>query len=134
MRKNVLYVTAVVIAAGFFVSLAMAGNGNGPGDGTGVGPCVCETSLDIDPADGICDICGGCIPEGDGPKGPNGSGNGDQIRDGSCLTTSSAFVDKTTEMKGGNGKGGGDRKRDGSGGGKGGGDRKRDGSCKDPNA
>jgi len=126
MRKNVLYVTAVVIAAGFFVSLAMAGNGNGPGDGTGVGPCVCETSLDIDPADGICDICGGCIPEGDGPKrmygpkGPNGSGNGDQIRDGSCLTTSSAFVDKTTEMKGGNGKGGGDRKRDCS--------------CEDPNA
>ena len=153
MRKNVLYAAMAILVAGLFVGLAVAGNGNGPGDGTGIGSCVCETSLDIEPADGICDICGGCIPEGDGPESPNGRGNGKQIRDGSCLTTLSGLANKATEMRGGkgkrdgsgngqgngerkrdgsgNGQGNGERKRDGSGEGKGGGDRKRDGSCED---
>lgn len=47
-----------------------AANGNGPGDGTGVGTCSCGALLDVDPVDGVCDVCGGCIPKGDGPKGP----------------------------------------------------------------
>jgi hypothetical protein len=36
----------------------------------GPGPCVCDERVDIDPADGFCDVCGGCIPDGDGPFGP----------------------------------------------------------------
>lgn len=43
-------------------------NGKGPGDGTGSGPCDCGAYLDVDPVDGLCDICEGCIPDGDGPR------------------------------------------------------------------
>ncbi len=88
MRKKLLFVLAVVLLAGVVLSTASAGNGKGPGDGSGLGPCTCEISEDINPEDGICDICGGCIPEGDGPNGPNGDGDGepdrDRNRDGSC--------------------------------------------------
>ena len=64
MRKKLLVVLAVALLAGVVLSTASAGNGPGP--------CTCETSVDIDPVDGFCDICGGCIPDCDGPKGPSG--------------------------------------------------------------
>ena len=62
------FVVGVVGATSF------AGGGTGPGGGPGVGPCECEAPLDVEPADGYCDYCGGCIPDpvGDGPKGPKG--------------------------------------------------------------
>ena len=71
MRKKLWFVLAVALLAGMVLSTASAGNG--PGDGSGLGPCTCEISEDAD-LDGICDICGCCIPEpeGDGPNGPNG--------------------------------------------------------------
>ena len=66
MRKKLSFALAVALLAGVVLSTASAGSGPGP--------CTCEISVDIEPVDGFCDICGGCIPEpdGDGPNGPNG--------------------------------------------------------------
>ena len=59
-------VGAMALVAG---SALLAAGGDGP---IGPGPCTCEGEpVDAD-EDGICDVCGGCIPDGDGPKGPQG--------------------------------------------------------------
>ena len=88
MKKRMMFAVAVVVCIGFLAGFAVAGNGKGPGDCAGVGPCDCGMTVDVDPADGYCDICGGCICDGDGPKGPGDGGQrkraGDRKRDGSC--------------------------------------------------
>lgn len=85
-KKAAVVLAAAMLLALAFSGLALAGRGQGPGNGTGIGPCECGYLLDVDPVDGLCDICGGCIPQADGPHGPDGSGqgNGDCLRDGSC--------------------------------------------------
>jgi len=64
----------MAFVVGVVGAISFAGGGTGPGGGTGVGPCECEVPVDVNPADGYCDVCGGCIPEpvGDGPKRPKG--------------------------------------------------------------
>jgi len=144
MKKSVMYAGAAVLIVGLLAGSTFAGNGKGTQDRKQTKICVCPIFMDVKPMDGVCDLCGGCIPLRDGTK----SGDRDQIRkrDGSCLMASSDITVAATEMmaskgKGGNGKGQGDctRKRDGScdgtgkgqgkGAGKGKGACKRDGSC-----
>ena len=62
-RWNLLVLSVACVLA--VSSALLAGNGRGPGDGTGTGPCICGAALDADPVDGLCDICGGCIPDDD---------------------------------------------------------------------
>ncbi|NQT37213.1 MAG: hypothetical protein HQ581_06975 [Planctomycetes bacterium] len=82
MRRLWILALAAVCMLGIS-SVLLAGNGKGPGDGTGTGRCECGAYLDVDPVDGFCDICGGCIPDGDG-NGPNGKGPGDGTGTGPC--------------------------------------------------
>ena len=49
--------------------------------------CICGACADGD-CDGICDLCGECIPEGDGDpdqiRAKDGSGDGEPKGDGEC--------------------------------------------------
>ncbi len=69
MRCVLVLLTLVVLGIG---SMLWAGGGTGLGDRAVIGPCVCDLAIDVDPVDGLCDFCGGCIPVGDGPYGPQG--------------------------------------------------------------
>jgi hypothetical protein len=75
MRSFLLTMVIGLVAVVVSTSL-LAGNGKGPGDGTGPICCQCEEPVDLND-DGICDICGGVICDGDGPNGPNGPGDGE---------------------------------------------------------
>jgi len=60
--RRVAFVTVVLVM--------LAGVTTGLWAGQGPGPCRCDVRIDVDPEDGFCDACGGCIPVNDGPYGP----------------------------------------------------------------
>jgi len=79
MRKKLLFVlVAVLLTAMIFSTVSAAVGPIGP-DGNPA--CTCIVSVDVDPADGLCDTCGLRI-KGDGIA--DGDGDGDQIPDEPC--------------------------------------------------
>jgi hypothetical protein len=121
MKKSLIYVGTIVVVLGLVAGSGFAANGKGTKtqDRKQTKICICPISVDVKPMDGVCDLCGGCIPLRDGTK----SSDRDQIRkqDGPCLMASADLTVTATEMMAGKGQG--------KGAGKGKGACKRDGSC-----